>query len=66
MDGLTKLDKTAFSTKEESQAESFRKMLWPWRAMCVSSSSNWLTRMHNMRTMDAMAPPKAGTFLHCA
>ncbi|MFX4377498.1 HD domain-containing protein, partial [Acinetobacter baumannii] len=27
VDGLTKLDKLQFSTKEESQAESFRKML---------------------------------------
>ena len=27
VDGLTKLDKLRFSTREESQAESFRKML---------------------------------------
>jgi len=34
VDGLTKLDKLQFSTKEESQAESFRKMLL--RAMSAS------------------------------
>ena len=37
VDGLTKLDKLQFSTREESQAESFRKMLLRWPATCGSS-----------------------------
>ena len=36
VDGLTKLDKLQFNTREESQAESFRKMLLAMaRATCA-------------------------------
>ena len=35
VDGLTKLDKLQFSTREESQAESFPRCCWRWRATCA-------------------------------
>jgi guanosine-3',5'-bis(diphosphate) 3'-pyrophosphohydrolase len=38
VDGLTKLDKLQFSTREEGQAESpSARCCWRWRAMCASS-----------------------------
>ncbi len=58
VDGLTKLDKLQFSTREESQAESFRKMLLAMSRDVRVILIKLADRMHNMRTMDAMAPAK--------
>ena len=58
VDGLTKLDKLQFSTREESQAESFRKMLLAMSRDVRVILIKLADRLHNMRTMDAVAPTK--------
>ncbi|MDE2219493.1 MAG: bifunctional (p)ppGpp synthetase/guanosine-3',5'-bis(diphosphate) 3'-pyrophosphohydrolase [Gammaproteobacteria bacterium] len=58
VDGVTKLDQIQFKSRQEAQAESFRKMLLAMvrdlRVILVKLAD----RTHNLRTMEAVPPAK--------
>ncbi|MFQ5960120.1 MAG: RelA/SpoT family protein [Candidatus Methylomirabilales bacterium] len=58
VDGVTKLSKLPFSTREDRQAESFRKMLLAMAQDIRVIVIKLADRLHNMRTLDPLPEAK--------
>ncbi len=58
VDGLSKLDRFQFETHEDAQAENFRKMLLAMTRDVRVILIKLADRLHNMRTLEAMALDK--------
>ncbi|MGA9667163.1 MAG: bifunctional (p)ppGpp synthetase/guanosine-3',5'-bis(diphosphate) 3'-pyrophosphohydrolase [Gallionella sp.] len=58
VDGLSKLDRIQFETREDAQAENFRKMLLAMARDVRVILIKLADRLHNMRTLDSMTIDK--------
>jgi guanosine-3',5'-bis(diphosphate) 3'-pyrophosphohydrolase len=58
VEGLSKLDRIQFETREDAQAENFRKMLLAMARDVRVILIKLADRLHNMRTLDSMAADK--------
>jgi GTP diphosphokinase / guanosine-3',5'-bis(diphosphate) 3'-diphosphatase len=59
VDGVTKIGKLAFSSREERQAENFRKMLVAMARDLRVLMIKLADRLHNMRTLDYLPPDRS-------
>ncbi len=59
VDGVSKIGKLAFSSREERQAENFRKMLVAMARDIRVLLIKLADRLHNMRTLDYLPPDRA-------
>ena len=58
VDGVTKISKLSFSTQEDRQAESLRKMVLAMSKDIRVLLIKLADRLHNMRTLDPLEPEK--------
>ena len=58
VDGLTKLERIEFQTREQEQAENVRKMIVAMAGDIRVLLIKLADRLHNMRTLSVLAPEK--------